>query len=114
VYRLPLWFYATRFSARRDNRLLSHVDFKDLLFDELSESAAFTTPNERVMIVGPTGTGMLTTVSEEGGFVLLRQRAGMSLLMTHRSGGTGRELSPDQLLYLFEHYRSDFDRLLRR
>jgi hypothetical protein len=89
------------------------VDFKDLLFDELSETSAFVTSNERVMIVGPTGTGMLTAVSEDGGFVLLRKRGNLRLLLSQRSGGTARELSPEQLLYLFEHYRSDFDRALR-
>jgi hypothetical protein len=114
VYQIPLWFYAKRFSARREGRLFSHLDFKDLLFDELSESAAFATPNERVLIVGPTGTGMLTAVSEDGGFVLMRQRGSLWLLAAHRLGGTARELSPEQLRYLFEHYRADFDRALRR
>jgi hypothetical protein len=112
VYRLPLWFYATRFSARSDARLLSHVDFKDLLFDELSQEGRFVTPNERVLIVGPTGTGMLTALSDDGGFVLMRKRGSANLLMAERPGATGRALSPDQLLYLFERYRSDFDRAL--
>jgi ABC-type multidrug transport system fused ATPase/permease subunit len=113
VYRIPLWFYAERFKYRKDARLLSHVDFKDLLFDELSESQTFTTPNERVLIVGPTGTGMLAAVSEDGGFTLIRKRGSMHLLQAQRLAGTARELGPDQLLYLFEHYRTDFDRALR-
>jgi Type I phosphodiesterase / nucleotide pyrophosphatase len=114
VYQIPLWFHAARFSARRDRRLLSHLDFKDLLFDELSESGAFTSPNERVMIVGPTGTGMLANISEDGGFVLMRKRGSLQLLMANRPSGTARDLTPEQLWYLFEHYRSDFDRALPR
>jgi hypothetical protein len=113
VYQIPLWFYAERFTEKRDARLMSHVDFKDLLFDELSESQRFATPNERVLIVGPTGTGMLTAISQDGGFVWMRERAGRHLLMANRPGGTARELTPGQVLYLFERYRADFDRALR-
>ncbi len=112
-YRIPLWFYASRFSARSDARLLSHVDFKDLLFDELSETRAFTTPNEQVFVQGPTGSGMWAAISERGALTLLKERAGRHMLLAQRAERRGGELTPGQILYLFERHRERFDQTLR-
>jgi hypothetical protein len=115
VYEIPLLFYATRFSARRDARLFSHVDFKELLLAELGSAggAALATPVESplTLIVGPTGSGMLAAFDAAGGFTLLRRRAGLDLLLTQRPArGT---LAPGELLFLFDQYRSTFDTALR-
>jgi len=112
-YRIPLWFYASRFSARSDARLLSHVDFKDLLFDELSGARAFSTPNEQVFVQGPTGSGMWAAISERGALTLLKERAGRHMLLAQRPERRGAELTPGQILYLFERHRERFDQALR-
>jgi hypothetical protein len=112
-YHIPLWFYASRFSARSDARLLSHVDFKDLLFDELSETRAFVTPNEHVFVTGPTGSGMSAAISERGVLTLLKERAGTHMLLARRPSNEQDSLAPGQLLYLFKRHKERFDRALR-
>jgi hypothetical protein len=112
-YRIPLWFYASRFSARSDARLLSHVDFRDLLFDELSETRDFSTANEQVFVQGPTGSSMSAAISERGALTLIKQRAGRHMLLAQRPERRGSELTPGQILYLFERHRERFDQSLR-
>ncbi|HEX6245237.1 MAG TPA: hypothetical protein VFZ61_30150, partial [Polyangiales bacterium] len=106
---IPLWFYASRLQARSDARLLSHVDFKDLLFDELSEASRFTTPNEHVFVQGPTGSGMITAISARGVLTLLKERAGTYMLWAREPAEADDALEPGQLRYLFEQQRKTFD-----
>jgi hypothetical protein len=113
MYELPLRFYATRFAQRSDARLLSHVDFKDLLFDELSDSSTFATPNQHVFIQGPTGSGMSAAISQRGVLTLIKERAGSHMLLAQKPAGQNGELSPGQILYLFERHRERFDQALR-
>jgi hypothetical protein len=111
VYQIPLLFYATRFSPQSDGRLFSHTDFKHLLFDELAGTKKVG-ESPRVMIVGPTGSGMLASIESDGGFVLMRRRGALNMLLEQRPAGQ-RAREPGQLLYLFEQYRSAFDARLR-
>lgn len=110
---IPLWFYATRFAPRSDARLLSHVDFKDLLFDELSETRAFSTPNQHVFVQGPTRSGMLSSISESGVLTLLKQRDGKHMLWAREPSSEQDALDPGQLLHLFEQHKQRFDAALR-
>jgi hypothetical protein len=112
VYRIPLWFYATRFSPRSDDRLFSHVDFKDLLLAELSDTPLAST-SPLAMIVGPSGTGMLAAFEPDGSFTLLRQRGGLRLLLEHQPASPAAH-APGELLHVFEQYKQRFDAQLAR
>jgi hypothetical protein len=108
--QIPLLFYAARFSAQDDDRLLSHVDFKDLLLAELTGQPALVSPNELVLVVGPTGSGMISAWSARGGFTLLRQRGSLNLLLTQRPAPSMP--APAEVLDLFLRQRRAFDRSL--
>jgi hypothetical protein len=119
VYRIPLMLYATRFSAQRDERLLSHLDFKDILFDALAPGSARIADNDLVMIVGPTGTGFTATLTRDHDFLLVKQRGDARLLVSHKNVGASlSEKRPprapeiaDQLLKMFYDYRDQFGAL---
>jgi hypothetical protein len=112
VLQIPLLFYAAGFAAEDDGRLLTHVDFKDLLFAELLGRPELVAPSEWGLVIGPTGSHMVTALSAYGDFVLMRQRGQATLLMVQRQGRSGAP-TPNQLLYAFERYRAGFDQRLR-
>jgi hypothetical protein len=116
VYRIPLWFYAARFTARRDDRLFSHLDFKDLLHHERSLGASAVSEAPFTMIVGPTGASLLAVVTRELDFLLLKLRsAEAALLYDARFDPLGRRLAPGSAaaapayLRLFGDYRRSFE-----
>jgi hypothetical protein len=116
VYRIPLWFYATRFAPRSDQRLFSHLDFKDLLHHERTLGAAPIRESPFTLIVGPTGASLLTVLTRERDFMLLKLRGpSASLLYQARLDAQGRAIGPAQAagtpayLRLFEDYRRDFE-----
>jgi hypothetical protein len=124
VYRIPLWFYATRFTPRGDERLFSHLDFKDLLHHERSLGAAPVTESPFVMIVGPTGASLLTVFTRELDFLLLKVRGmdavhtghAQAALLHHarldpagRRRGPGRPEDAPAYLRLFDDYRREFE-----
>lgn len=126
VYRIPLWFFATRFSPRRDDRLFSHLDFKDLLHHERSLGAVPVSESPFVMVVGPTGASLLSVLTRDFDFLLLKlrgvdaggsraQQAQAALLHHVRLDQAGRRLGPGRpgdapaYLRLFEDYRRVFE-----
>jgi Sulfatase len=111
ILQMPLLFYASSFTARADDHLYSHVDFKDLLFSELTGQGGRVTPNELVMVMGPTTSGMVTAISERGDFTLMRRRGDLRLLAASRPV-SDQGLTPGELWYLFERHRQSFDRKL--
>ncbi len=114
VYQIPLLFFASDFQGRDDARLLSHSDFKDLLFNELAPASTPIADNPFVMIVGPTGSGLLTLIPAQGELTLLKERAGMRILLSPQdrapSDGRRDRLPASELLRLFDDYRVAFDR----
>jgi ABC-type multidrug transport system fused ATPase/permease subunit len=108
MVHIPLIFHASGFAAHDDDRLLSHVDFKDLLLSELTGQTNLVTPNELVLIVGPTGSKLLTAISAQGDFTLMRRRGSLRRLSARRSV-SAYALTPDELFHLFERYRTLFD-----
>jgi hypothetical protein len=121
VYRIPLLLFSPGFSAGVDDRLLSHLDFKDILFDALAPGSASIADNEIVMIVGPTGTSLLAALTKQDDFLLVKTRADTRLLLVHENvGRTGaahespREPeAPLSILKLFDDYRRGFDQRAR-
>jgi hypothetical protein len=112
VYHIPLFFYSTRFAARDDARLFSHVDFKDILFDEL----AGRVPAEGdpfVMVVGPTGTSMVSVLTKDDQFMLLKQRGDRPFLLRYADLGFRPHAldsrAPAAYFRLFDDYRRSFD-----
>jgi hypothetical protein len=117
VYRIPLMFYAKRFQEQVDRRLLSHLDFKDLLFNELAPGSLPVDENAFVMIVGPTGTGLTAALTSQNDFMLVKARSrDTRLLLEHKNvGAAGDARKPPiekgaeaQLFKLFDLYRADF------
>jgi hypothetical protein len=106
VYRVPLLFHAAQFAARRDARLLSHVDFGMLLLEELTPRAARVESNPLLMIIGPTGQGNLFAVNEQGGSMLLRNKLGATMMIARHGEW---QLAPESVLAIFEQYRGNFD-----
>lgn len=117
VYRIPLMFYAKRFQERADERLLSHLDFKDLLFNELSPGSLPIDDNAFVLIVGPTGTGMTAALTSRHDFMLVKARSPETrLLIEHKNVGVAGDArkppvekgADSQLFKLFDDYRTEF------
>jgi len=111
VYQIPLWFYAKRFTAASDDRLHSHLDFKDLLLHELSPLAPPVNESPFVMIIGPTGTSFLAVLTSSGQFVLMKAREDERYLI-HADGLAGSaDPFAAEYLRLFEDYMAYFARL---
>jgi hypothetical protein len=116
VYRIPLWFYATRFQAVRDDRLLSHLELKDLLHSERTLGALHVAERPFVMIYGPTSASLVAALTRELDFVLLKLRGERAFVLRHaRLDASGRELGaardprePADFLRLFFDYRRYF------
>lgn len=110
VYELPLWFYAPGFAPRRDARLFSHLDFKDLLLAELIPGRAAPSESPYVMVVGPTGTSFLAVLTQPGAFMLLKSQ-GSSHYLVHAEGHATKaeaEGSAADFLRLYEDYVMGF------
>jgi hypothetical protein len=114
AYHIPLWFYATRFSARADNRLFAHIDFQDLLLYELGAGAT-PQPDPFVAVVGPTGINSLTVLDAAGELALIRTRGSTNFLLAQRPapGRSDFALQPASFARLLEDYRAQFDALDR-
>jgi hypothetical protein len=116
VYRIPLWFYATRFTAQRDARLFSHLDFKDLLHRERSLGALALEERPFVMIYGPTSASFVAALTRDFSFSLLKLRGDRAFVMRHAQlDETGKALGPGKdarepadFLRLFNDYRAYF------
>ncbi len=109
AYRIPLMLYATRFSASDEPRLLSHLDFKDILFDAMQPGSVRVDHNEVVLIQGPTGTQMTAALTDQGGFLLFKTRGSIRLLLEERNlaaRGSGEAAS---LVKMFDDYRTQFE-----
>ncbi|MDB4990728.1 MAG: sulfatase [Myxococcaceae bacterium] len=113
MYQIPLLFYATRFTGSTDSRLLSHLDFKDLLLNELLPDMPAPSEEPFVMMIGPTGTSFLSVLTQPGQFVLMKAREGERYLV-HADGfpdsGQSRRAAAD-FLRLFEDYVGYFSSL---
>jgi hypothetical protein len=116
VYRIPLWFYATRFAAVEHHALYSHLDFRNLLHAERSLRPP---PAESpfVMIYGPTGASLLAVLTRELEFLLLKLRGPSAYVLRHAQlDAQGNELGPGRdhgapadFLRLFHDYKRAFD-----
>jgi hypothetical protein len=110
VYQIPLLFYAPRLSPARDARLFSHLDFKDLTFEELLPGAPPARESPLLLVVGPTGTSFVTVLTQSGQFMLLKARDGQRYLMHaegFESAQAARQAAPD-FLRLFDDYLAYF------
>jgi hypothetical protein len=98
-YHIPLWFHAQRFTAHDEQRLLSHLDFKDLLLSELSLGKQPPAPaNPFVLIAGPTSSSLWAAVIDDGDFMLLKSRGDVHLLLKQQNFATGRASPARNLL----------------
>jgi hypothetical protein len=109
VYRVPLLFYAPDLRPQRETGLFSHTDLGSLLIERLLPGVPRARAHALAMIVGPTGHGNLFVVESSGGHVLLRNRAGIDLLISQRGP---LQHSPGALLTLFRTYRANFSKRL--
>lgn len=112
AYHIPLWFYATRFTARENPALYAHIDFQDLLLYEMGISAA-PPPEPFVAVVGPTGISSLTVLDAAGELALIRTRGQSNFLLSRRSAPNRNAfaLHPASFARLLEDYRTHFDAL---
>jgi hypothetical protein len=112
AYHIPLWFYSTRFSAREDQRLFSHISFQGLLLHEMGVAPA-PTPEPFIVVVGPTGIRSVTVLDAAGELALIRTRGDANFLLA-RNAAPGRSdfaLEPAAYARLLEDYRAHFDAL---
>jgi hypothetical protein len=117
VYRIPLWFYATRFEGEERGALYSHLDFKNLLQAERTLSA-LPPEDPFVMIYGPTSASFVAVLTRELEFILLKLRGDSAYVMRHaRLDASGAELgagkdthAPADFLRLFFDYKRVFDK----
>jgi hypothetical protein len=82
TYRIPLWFYSSRFTPREDPGLRSHLDFAELLRAELTQASP-PPPNPFVLITGPTSSSLWAAVTERDDFMLVKSRGDVHLLVYH-------------------------------
>ncbi len=114
IYQIPLLFFATRFEPQRHLGLYSHLDFKDLLLNELAPGSTQVADNPFVFVIGPTGTSIRAVVTREGGFLAFKERESARYLLRQYDppavGGTlPSALRPEAYLKLFDAYRVAFD-----
>jgi hypothetical protein len=113
AYHIPLWFYATRFDRREDNRLFSHIDFRDLLLYEMDAAPPPPEADPFVAVVGPTGIDSLTVLDAKGELMLVRTRGNAHYLLAHHPapGRGSLTLDPAPFARFFDDYRRHFDAL---
>jgi len=117
VYRVPLQFYSTAFREKHNTSLLSHLDFKDLLFNEMQAGSTSIDHNDAVLIQGPTATSLLSALTDDNDFVLVKSRGDRCLLLSHKNVGQGLDGSatptsltaPNALMKLRDDYKRSFD-----
>jgi len=117
VYRVPLIFHAPGFSETHNDALLSHLDFKDLLFNAMQPGSTPIDDNPAIMIEGPTATSLLAALTADNDFMLVKSRGTTRLLLSHINVGPGlhgsgapqRSDAPSELLTLFDDYKRSFD-----
>jgi hypothetical protein len=117
VYRIPLWFFATRFQTEQRGALYSHLDFKNLLHAERTLSA-LPAENPFIMIYGPTSASLVAVLTRELEFLLLKLRGDSAYVLRHaqldasgaQSGKANNPKAPADFLRLFEDYKRAFDR----
>lgn len=73
-YQVPLFFYSPSFRPEVDDRMRSHLDFKDLLLRELDPTRPAPSPTPFVHVVGPTDTHLQFVVDSSGGFLEYKTR----------------------------------------
>jgi hypothetical protein len=110
VYQIPLMFYSPRLSQARDDRLFSHLDFKDLLFHQLTPGSPAPPASPFVMTIGPTGTSFLSVLTDAGQFMLLKAREGQRFLVHAEGLADPREQTrqASEFLRLYEDYLKVF------
>ncbi len=117
VYRIPLWFYAPGLRETHNPDLLSHLDFKDLLFHTMQAASATIDRNDAIMIQGPTATALVAALTADNDFMLVKTRGATRLLLSHKHVGEdlrghaeGRDRSaPDALMKAYDDYKRSFD-----
>jgi hypothetical protein len=118
VVRIPLYFYTPSYTSQVEARLFSHIHFKDLLFAELTqESVAKVEEPPFVMVQGPTGSGLVLSLTREGELMLVRDRTDGARLLQHRmvdpEGRALRKVSdlekPASFLRMARDFRGWFD-----
>lgn len=122
VVRIPLFIHAPRFTARSDDRLFAHMDFKDLVLHALSPNLPHPEERPFTLVVGPTGSSFLLALTKEREWMWFKTTDQRHLLLRHvqldAKGQALRELtdeaSPAGYLKLFYDYRSRFDAQGRR
>jgi hypothetical protein len=112
AYHIPLWFYATRFGAREDNSLYSHISFQDLLLHEMELTPA-PKPEPFVAVIGPTGIRSLTVLDAAGELALIRTRGNAHFLLSRNRAPSRSDFALDPAAYarLLDDYRVHFDAL---
>jgi hypothetical protein len=117
VYRIPLWFYATRFQTERRDALYSHLDFKNLLHAERTLSA-LPADNPFIMIYGPTSASLVAVLTRQLEFLLLKLRGDSAYVLRHaqldasgaQAGPAIDAKAPADFLRLFDDYKRVFDK----
>lgn len=112
AYHIPLWFYATRFNARDNDQLYSHINFQALLLHEMGIGPA-PQPEPFVAVVGPTGISSLTVLDATGELMLVRTRGDMNFLLARSAAPSRKDfaLHPAAFARLMGDYRTQFDAL---
>ncbi len=121
VYRIPLWFHAPGLEERHETALLSHLDFKDLLFNVLEPGSTPIDHNPAVLIQGPTATSMMAALSADHELMLFKTRGNTRLLLSHKNVGAALDRNdaprdaqaPHRLIKSFDEYRRHFDSRIR-
>jgi Sulfatase len=87
VYRIPLLFYSHSFTETHNSELLSHLDFKDLLFNEMQPKSVPIDHNPAILIQGPTATSLFASLTDDNDFSLVKTRGSTRLLLSHKNVG---------------------------
>ena len=107
AYRVPLIFYANRFTPERDSTLYSHLDFKELLLRELDPRRRKPPGEPFVEIIAPTESNTRAVVDSAGGWLVYMQR-GPDTYLLKQGGARPPALAPHVRLY--DEYRKWFER----
>jgi Sulfatase. len=116
VYRIPLIFIHPGYEYTEHAQLLSQIDFKDIVLDELAGNTGSLPDNEFVLFMGPTTNPLFGAITKQHDLLLIKNRRWFSYVLMNANFQDDEQLpappkdpdSPYAFMTLLNQYRTYF------